>query len=224
MTLIIFAIFSIVTIIYALFAFSYNFINALILVLIVLFLVITYLLTQTFAYKVPLDKFRLFALIGSMTTSFSLLINATVFIRNEDTARKQNMINFNKVSSDIFNQIDNRFFEYKDKLGYLYQNIFKSIGHKQEQDDIKLRDKHYEFQQALNIFHGLDYIYTAGSLKENKDKMEFRGIMNIFDTYASSPLMQDYWKTQQFSFSPDFIHFMEENFFTKRLSTNKVFV
>jgi hypothetical protein len=217
-------IFSLIIFIYTLIAFAYNMISTIIFTLMMFGLFVLFLMTDKFKVAVPADRWRLFAMIGSITTAVSLLINANIFIRNEKVQGDQNLINFNKIVSDSFGKIDDTFIKYPDRLGYLYHDIYYSSGHPLISDLEKYRDKNLEFQQAFSIFQAMEVTFIAGKLDENKDKPEFRGILNTIDMFASSNLMRDYWKTIKFNFSPKFIKFLEDEYFNNRLSTDKVFV
>ena len=210
--------------IYAIIAFIYGFINTIVLVLIILAMIVTYILTQQFDYSVAENKWRFLATIGSITTAISLLINASVFIKNEKTQVDQNMISFNKIVSDSFGKLEDNFMKDSQKLGYLYHDIYFASGHPSTPDLAKTRDKNLEFQQALKIFNAMEIVFIAGKLKTNKDRPEYRGIMNVFDIYTSSPLMREYWKTLRYNFSPGFIEFIEKEFYNYRISTEQVFV
>ena len=210
--------------IYTLLAFAYGYINTIILVLLILATTVIYILTQQFDYSVAENKWRFLATMGSITTAISLLINASVFIKNERTQVDQNTINFNKIISDSFGKIEDTFMRESNKLGYLYHNIHYASGHPLIPDLEKKRDKNLEFQQALRIFYAMEIIFIAGKLDERKDQPEYRGIINLFDIYASSPLMREYWKTLRYNFSPAFIKFIEDEFYNYRLSTDVVFV
>lgn len=210
--------------IYAILAFFYGYINTILLALILLGIGIFYVLTQRFDYSVAENKWRFLATIGSITTAISLLINASVFIKNEKTQVEQNTINFNKIVADSFGKIEDNFMREPDKLGYLYHNIHYASGHPITPGLEKYRDKNLEFQQATKIFYAMEIVFIAGKLNERKDLPENRGIINLFDIYASSPLMRKYWKTLRYNFSPSFIKFIEDEFYTYRLSTNVVFV
>jgi hypothetical protein len=210
--------------IYAILAFIYGYVNTIVLVLLLLAIVVIYILTQEFDYAVAENKWRFLATIGSITTAISLLINASVFIKNEKTQVDQNTINFNKIVSDSFGKIDDNFMREPQKLGYLYHDIYYTSGHPTIPDLAKTRDRNLEFQQALRIFYAMEVVFIAGKLDQRKDLPEFRGILNVFDTYASSPLMREYWKTLRYSFSPAFIKFIEEEFYNYRISTDVVFV
>lgn len=210
--------------IYTLLAFVYGYINTIVLVLLALATIVIYILTQQFDYSVAENKWRFIATMGSITTAISLLINASVFIKNERTQVDQNTINFNKIISDSFGKIEDTFMREPNKLGYLYHNIHYASGHPLIPDLEKNRDKNLEFQQALRIFYAMEIIFIAGKLDERKDQPEYRGIINLFDIYASSPLMREYWKTLRYNFSPSFIKFIEDEFYNYRLSTDVVFV
>lgn len=210
--------------IYSLLAFVYGYINIIVLVLLLLATTIIYILTQEFNYNVAENKWRFLATMGSITTAISLLINANVFIKNEKTQGDQNMINFNKIISDSFGKIEDNFMREPEKLGYLYHNIHYASGHPLIPDLETKRDKNLEFQQALRIFYAMEIIFIAGKLNERKDLPEYRGTINLFDIYASSPLMREYWKTLRYNFSPAFIKFIEEEFYNYRQSTDVVFV
>lgn len=210
--------------IYAIIAFIYGFINTIILVLIILAMIVTYILTQQFDYAVAENKWRFLATIGSITTAISLLINASVFIKNEKTQVDQNMISFNKIVSDSFGKLEDNFMKDSQKLGYLYHDIYYASGHPSNPDLAKTRDKNLEFQQALKIFNAMEIVFIAGKLEENKNRPEYRGIINVFDIYTSSPLMREYWKTLRYNFSPAFIEFIENEFYNYRISTEQVFV
>ena len=210
--------------IYSLLAFVYGYINIIILVLLLLATTIIYILTQEFNYSVAENKWRFLATMGSITTAISLLINASVFIKNEKTQVDQNTINFNRIVSDSFGKIEDNFMRDAGKLGYLYHNIHYASGHPVIPNLEKQRDKSLEFQQALKIFYAMEVIFIAGKLTERKDLPEYRGIINLFDIYASAPLMREYWKTLRYNFSPAFIKFIEEEFYNYRQSTDVVFV
>ena len=210
--------------IYAIIAFIYGFINTIVLVLMVLAIIVSYILTQEFNYIVAENKWRFLATIGSITTAISLLINASVFIKNEKTQTEQNMINFNKIFSDSFGKIEDNFIRESAKLGYLYHDIYYASGHQGNSDLAKTRDKNLEFQQALKIFNAMEVVFIAGKLRSNKNLPEYRGIMNVFDIFTSSPLMREYWKTLRYNFSPGFIEFIEKEFYNYRISTEQVFV
>jgi hypothetical protein len=210
--------------IYAIIAFIYGFINTIVLVLLTLAVVIIYILTQEFKFSVAENKWRFLATIGSITTAISLLINASVFIKNEKTQVDQNMISFNKIVSDSFGKLEDNFMRESDKLGYLYHDIYFASGHPLASNLAEKRDKNLEFQQALKIFYAMELVFIAGKLKEKKDLPEYRGILNLFDIYTSSPLMREYWKTLRYNFSPGFIKFIEEEFYNYRISTDLVFV
>lgn len=210
--------------IYAILAFVYGFINTIVLVLIILAIVVIYILTQQFDYSVAENKWRFLATIGSITTAISLLINASVFIKNEKAQVDQNMISFNKIVSDSFGKLEDNFMKDSQKLGYLYHDIYYASGHPTNLDLVKTRDKNLEFQQALKIFNAMEIVFIAGKLKTNKNRPEYRGIMNVFDIYTSSPLMREYWKTLRYNFSPGFIEFIEKEFYNYRISTEQVFV
>jgi len=210
--------------IYTLLAFVYGYINTIVLVLLMLATIVIYILTQEFGYIVAENKWRFLATMGSITTAISLLINASVFIKNERTQVDQNTINFNKIISDSFGKIEDTFMREPNKLGYLYHNIHYASGHPLIPGLEKNRDKNLEFQQALRIFYAMEIIFIAGKLDERKDLPEYRGIVNLFYTYSSSPLMREYWKTLRYNFSPAFIKFIEDEFYNYRLSTDVVFV
>jgi hypothetical protein len=185
---------------------------------------VLFLLTQEFNYSVAENKWRLLATIGSITTAVSLLINANVFIKNEKVQAEQNLINFNKILSDSFGKIEDNFMSKPKELGYLYHDIHYASGHPSMKDLSKTRDKSLEFQQALKIFRAMEVVFIAGDLNKNKNDPRYRGIVNLFDMYASSALMREYWKTIRYNFSPGFIRFIESDFYNYRISTNKVFV
>ena len=210
--------------IYSLLAFVYGYINIIVLVLLLLATTIVYILTQEFNYSVAENKWRFLATMGSITTAISLLINANVFIKNEKTQVDQNTINFNKIISDSFGKIEDNFMREPEKLGYLYHNIHYASGHPLIPNLEQKRDKNLEFQQALRIFYAMEVIFIAGKLNERKDLPEYRGVYNLFDLYASAPLMREYWKTLRYNFSPAFIKFIEEEFYNYRQSTDIVFV
>lgn len=210
--------------IYAILAFIYGYINTILLILLMLALTVIYILTQKFDYSVAENKWRFLATMGSITTAISLLINANVFIKNERTQVDQNTINFNKIISDSFGKIEDNFMREPDKLGYLYHNIYYASGHPVIPNLEKKRDKNIEFQQALRIFYAMEIVFIAGKLNEHKDDPQYRGVFNLFDIYASSPLMKEYWRTLRYNFSPAFIKFIEEEYYNYRLSTNIVFI
>lgn len=210
--------------IYSLLAFVYGYINIIVLVLLLLATIVVYILTQKFNYSVAENKWRFLATMGSITTAISLLINANIFIKNEKTQVDQNTITFNKIISDTFGKIDDTFMREPEKLGYLYHNIHYASGHPRIQNSEQKRDKNLEFQQALRIFYAMEVIFIAGKLNERKDYPEYRGVYNLLDLYASSPLMKEYWKTLRYNFSPAFIKFIEEEFYNYRQSTDVVFV
>ena len=210
--------------IYSLLAFVYGYINIIVLVLLLLATTVFYILTQEFNYNVAENKWRFLATMGSITTAISLLINASVFIKNEKTQNDQNTINFNKIISDSFGKIEDTFMREPEKLGYLYHNIHYASGHPLIPDLEKKRDKNLEFQQALRIFYAMEIIFIAGKLNQHKDDPQYRGIFNLFDIYASSPLMKEYWKTLRYNFSPNFSNFIEDEFYNYRQSTDVVFV
>jgi hypothetical protein len=189
-----------------------------------LVITVIYILTQNFDYSVAENKWRFLATMGSITTAISLLINANVFIKNEKTQVDQNIINFNKIVSDSFGKIEDNFMREPDKLAYLYHNIYYASGHPVTSDLEKKRDKSIEFQQALRIFYAMEIVFIAGKLNEHKDDLQYRGIFNLFDIYASSPLMKEYWKTVRYNFSPAFIKFIEDEYYNYRLSTDVVFI
>jgi hypothetical protein len=242
---------TIIIIIYSLFAYYYNFINTLLFVFIFFVLFFLNIIFQKVSFNVSMTKWRLFAIFASITTSFSLLINSVVFLRNEETSKRTNLINFNKSVFDVFKEINGYFITYRKELNYMYNSIFgnyknintngdlitndmtkyssNNIGEKNEKsdettDENKYRDINLEFQQALIIYRGLNDIYISGNLEVNKDKSEYKGIINTFNVYSSSNLMRDYWKKIKYSLSPEFIKFMENNIFNKRINTSDVYI
>ena len=92
---------TIIIIIYSLFAYYYNYINTLLFVFVFLLLFFLNIIFQKFRINVSMEKWRLFAIFGTIAASLSLLINAIVFLRNEDTSKRTNLINFNKSVFDI---------------------------------------------------------------------------------------------------------------------------
>jgi hypothetical protein len=210
--------------IYSILAFIYGYVNTIILILLLLAVIVLYILTQKFNYSVAENKWRFLATICSITTAISLLINANAFIQNEKAQTDQNTINFNKIIADSFGKIEDNFMRDSDKLGYLYHDIHYPSGHPTISNLSTKRDKNLEFQQALKIFNAMEIIFIAGKLEEKKDKPEFRGVINLFYLYSSSPLMKEYWKTLRYNFAPTFIQFIEEEFYNYRLSTESVFV
>lgn len=210
--------------IYAIIAYINQSINTLILIFITLGSAIFYIFTQEFNYSVEENKWRFLSTIGSITISISLILNANAFIRNEKSQVDQNTINFNKIISDSFGKIEDNFMRETDKLGYLYHDIHYSSGHPKMPNIESKRDKNLEFQQALKIFYAMEIVFIAGKLDERKDDPEYRGVINLFDMYSSSPLMKQYWKTLRYNFSPSFIKFIEEEFYNYRISTDVVFV
>jgi hypothetical protein len=213
---------TIIIIIYSLFAYYYNFINTLLFVFIFLILFFINLIFQKFRVNVPMDKWRLFAIFGSITTSLSLLINAVIFLRNNDTSKITNLINFNKTVFDVFKEINSNFITYNKELGYMYNSIFSRYKSDNNKDNENERNKDLEFIQALIIYRGLNDIYISGNLEVNKNNIEYKGLMNTFNLYTSSNLMREYWKNIKYSLSPDFIKFMENNIFNKRITTDIV--
>jgi hypothetical protein len=212
---------TIIIIIYSLFAYYYNFINTLLIVFIFLILFFINLIFQKFRVNISMDKWRLFAIFGSITTSLSLLINAIVFLRNEDTSKRTNLINFNKTVFDVFKEINSNFIIYNKELGYMYNSIFSNYKNNNNNNNNE-RNKDLEFKQAFIIYKGLNDIYLSGNLEVNKNNNEYKGVMNTFSVYTSSDLMREYWKNIKYSLSPDFIKFMENNIFNKRINTNVV--
>lgn len=213
---------TIIIIIYSLFAYYYNFINTLLFVFIFLILFFINLIFQKFRINVSMDKWRLFAIFASITTSLSLLINAVVFLRNEDTSKRTNLINFNKTVFDVFKEINSNFITYNKELGYMYNTIFSNYKNTYDNESKNERNKDLEFKQAFIIYKGLNDIYISGNLESNKNNNEYTGVMNTFSLYTSSDLMREYWKNIKYSLSPDFIKFMENNVFNKRINTNIV--
>jgi len=134
------------------------------------------------------------------------------------------MISFNKIVSDSFGKLEDNFMRESDKLGYLYHDIYFASGHPVTPGLAEKRDKNLEFQQALKRFYAMEIVFIAGKLQEKKNITEYRGILNLFDIYTSSPLMREYWKTLRYNFSPGFIKFIEEEFYNYRISTDLVFV
>jgi len=220
----IFRIVVLIVFIYAIIAYLNEYINTILLVFLLLGTVIFYIFTQEFNYSVAENKWRFLSTIGSITISISLILNASAFIKNERTQVDQNNINFNKIISDTFGKIEDSFMRETDKLGYLYHNIYYSSGHPKIGNIDSKRDKNLEFQQVLKIFNAMEIVFIAGKLDERKNDPEYRGVINLFDMYASSPLMKQYWKTLRYNFSPSFIKFIEEEFYNYRLSTDIVFV
>lgn len=219
-----FRLFILIIFIYIVIAYLYGFVNTIVLILVLIGSGVLFILTQEFNYSVAENKWRLLATIGSITTAISLLINANVFIKNEKVQSEQNLINFNKILSDSFGKIEDNFMSKSKELGYLYHDIHYSSGHPSMKDLSKTRDKSLEFQQALKIFKAMEVVFIAGNLKQTKNDPRNRGIVNLFDMYASSALMKEYWKTIRYNFSPDFIRFIESEYYNYRISTNKVFV
>jgi len=219
-----FKIIVIIIFIYAILGFIYNYLNLIVLILLGLAVTVVYILTQRFGYSVEENKWRFLATMGSITTAISLLINASVFIKNERTQVDQNTISFNKIISDSFGKIDDTFMRESNKLGFLYHNIYYASGHPYSPNLEKSRDRNLEFQQALKIFYAMEVVFIAGKLDERKDNPEYRGIINLFDIYASSPLMREYWKTLRYNFAPSFIKFIETEFYNYRISTDVVFI
>lgn len=234
---------TIIIIIYSLFAYYYNFINTLLFVFIFLILFFLNIIFQKVRFNISMNKWRLFAIFASITTSFSLLINAVVFLRNEETSKRTNLINFNKTVFDVFKEINGNFITYRKELNYMYDSIFGNYKNINTNGDVinndnnsndnnsnetndknKYRDINLEFQQALIIYRGLNDIYTSGNLEVNKDKSEYKGIINTFNVYSSSNLMRDYWKKIKYSLSPEFIIFIENNIFNKRINTSNVYI
>lgn len=233
---------TIIIIIYSLFAYYYNFINTLLFVFIFLILFFLNIIFQKVRFNVSMNKWRLFAIFASITTSFSLLINSVVFLRNEETSKRTNLINFNKSVFDVFKEINGNFITYRKELNYMYDSIFgnyKNINgdgeenndtinknnlDKESNDENKYRDINLEFQQALIIYRGLNDIYISGNLEINKNNSEYKGIINTFNVYSSSNLMREYWKKIKYSLSPEFIIFMENNIFNKRINTSNVYI
>lgn len=212
---------SIIIIIYSLFAYYYNFINTLLFVFIFLVLFFLNIIFQKIRINVSMEKWRLFAIFGTIAASLSLLINAVVFLRNEDTLKRSNLINFNKNIFDIFKEINSNFITYNKELGYMYNSIF-SIYKNDNEKHLNERNKDLEFKQAFIIYRGFNDIYISGNLEVNKDNKDYNGIINTFSVYTSSNLMREYWKKIKSNLSPDFIKFMENNIFNKRLTTNVV--
>ena len=210
--------------IYVIIAYINQYISTILLIFVLLGTGIFYIFTQEFNYSVAENKWRFLATVGSITTAVTLLINANVFIRNEKSQVDQNLINFNKIIADSFGKIEDNFMRESDKLGYLYHDIHYSSGHPKIPNIESKRDKNLEFQQALKIFYAMEIVFIAGKLDERKSDPEYRGVINLFDMYSSSPLMKQYWKTLRYNFSPSFIKFIEEEFYNYRISTDVVFV
>lgn len=219
---------SVIIIIYSLFAYYYNFINTLLFVFIFLVLFFLNIIFQKIRINVSMEKWRLFAIFGTIAASLSLLINAVVFLRNEDTSKRTNLINFNKNVFDIFKEINSNFITYNKELGYMYNKIFHNNSNNSSNNSsnndkhLNERNKDLEFKQAFIIYRGLNDIYISGNLEVNKDNKDYNGIINTFNVYTSSDLMREYWKKIKYSLSPDFIKFMENDIFNKRLTTNVV--
>lgn len=210
--------------IYAIIGFIYNYINTIVLFFLALILTFIYILTQQFGYVVEENKWRFLATIGSITTAISLLINANVFISNQRTQVDQTAINFFRIASDSFSKIDDNFMREPNKLGFLYHSIYNAYGNPYSPNLEKTRDMDLEFKQALKIFNVMEVVFIAGKLDERKDNPEYRGVINLFDIYASSPVMKEYWKTLRYNFTPDFIKFIETEFYNYRISRDVVFI
>lgn len=219
-----FRLFLLIMSVYIIILYIYNIIKTIVLILVLIGTCVIFILTQKFDYTVADNKWRLLATIGSVTTAISLLINANVFIKNEKAQNEQNLINFNKILSDSFGKIEDNFMNKANELGYLYHDIHYSSGHSTNKDLSKTRDRSLEFQQALRIFKAMEVVFIAGNLKNTKDDPKNRGVINLFYMYSSSALMKEYWKTIRYNFSPEFIRFIENEYYNNRISTNKVFV
>jgi hypothetical protein len=216
-----------IILIYAITAYYYNTINVTLISFIILALFLGYLLTKTDLPKITDDKWRLFALIGSITTAVSLMINASVFVRNESTTRIQNLITFNKLMMDIVKDIENDFMKYPKELGYLYHDIFGVLGNKSMKNYQVTRDIDMEYKMAMKIFRGFETMFLTGDMLfgvENKDMPEFKGIISTLNTYASSSLMREYWRKVKPMFNDKYARVFIDMFYGGRAGTNQTYV
>lgn len=215
--------------IYTIIAYFYNTFNITLVSFIFLALFLGYFLTKSNLPKISDEKWRLFALMGSVTTAVSLMINASVFVRNESTARVQNLMTFYKLMMDIVKDIESDFMKYPKELGYLYHDIFGVLGDRGESKKkfLSTRDMDMEYKMAMKIFRGFETMFLTGDMLfgvENKDMPEFKGIISTLDTYVSSSLMRDYWRKMKPTFNDKYARVFIDNFYGGRAKTAQTYV
>ena len=213
--------------IYTLTAYFYDTFNVTLVFFIFLALILGYFLTKSDLPKITDEKWRLFALMGSVTTAISLMINASVFVRNESTSRVQNLMNFYKLMMDIVKDIETDFMRYPKELGFLYHDIFGVLGDKGMRNFQATRDMDMEYKMAMKIFRGFETMFLTGDMLfgvENKDMPEFKGIISTLDTYLSSSLMRDYWRKMKPTFNDKYARVFIDNFYGGRAGTSQTYI
>jgi hypothetical protein len=192
----IFYLFGIIIVVYLVSGIILNFLGIYSLFIVSLILFLFYNFKNAANYNITDKHWRLFALVGSVATGSTLLINGLNVFKSSKETNLQNMDNFNKLGLDVTRDIEETFMKYRKELGYLFNDIYGVIGKQQVNDYVSTRNLDMEYLAALKIFKSIETVFLVGLSVYGIDKItdpDFQGVSSTMQTIFGSNLMKKYW-------------------------------
>lgn len=214
-----FTIYSVI-LLYAVLAYFFNITGPYITSAIIFILFVLYFFKKSNSFNVSDNKWRMFALLGTVATGITFLMNGINIFRTSKEIQLQNVDSLNKLASEITKDIEDLLMKHKNELGYLFYDIYGAIGKKKINNYTTLRNKDFEYLAALKIFRSYETIILIAMNIYGVTKLtdpNFQGIASTMQTVFSSKLIKNYWSQTKSLFNDEVVEFIDDFLSTARI-------